>query len=113
MANKTQQLTVADLEAAKKKHEKMADLNCPYDRIFTIAATCIGIVEEMVKLDTKGVEYLPWQDQIDLEDEHALVDGAVGEVIVDERHCQNIRFISGLTQVHHKAVAAFGGGKTN
>lgn len=40
MANATKQLTVADLEAAKKREEHYGD---------HIAATCIGIVEELVK----------------------------------------------------------------
>lgn len=49
MANETKQLTVADLEAAKERHEKMANINAPHNEVFNIAATCIGIVEEMVK----------------------------------------------------------------
>ena len=52
MANEMRQLTVADLEAAKDWHtSESADLRHheKSHKMHSIAATCIGIVEEMMK----------------------------------------------------------------
>ena len=56
MANPTQQLTVADLEAAKMKLDGFAHgaVGSCNPQTFDIAATCIGIVEEILKCHKKG-----------------------------------------------------------
>lgn len=98
MSNQTKQLTVADLEAARMCYTSD-----------TIAATCIKLIEEMLKCSapfTKG----KWQFTADAETQECFVSDEHTEPIAsgiviphDAMH------IAELHNLWLKAVAAFGG----
>lgn len=109
MANQNQQLTVADLEVAKERHEKMASINAPHNEMFNIAATCIGIVEEMVKCSAPFTQG-KWQFTADAGTQECFVSDECTEPIAsgiviphDAMH------IAELHNLWLKAFAAFGG----
>lgn len=102
MANETKQLTVADLEAAKKREEHYGD---------HIAATCIGIVEEMVKFEYSNIKITDkWITvQTSFDDEQFLVNTEDECGVCDYMTDVTASHIVALHNLWLKAVAAFGG----
>lgn len=111
MANTTQQLTVADLEAAKERHERMANINAPHNELFIIAATCIGIVEEMVKLDSIKSN-TEWHRYVHDDSPASKQGGMVADKQVLLGQFSRAEYAVHCATLHNlwlKAVAAFGG----
>lgn len=109
----TKQLTVADLEAAKDRikantRDIESLLGTPLEVDMDIAATCIGIVEEMVKLEGSTISDCEWQTSQKQKEIIAksmngnLSFGADVPYLTREYVCQ-------LNNLRLKAVAAFGG----
>lgn len=106
-------MTVADLEAAKNRiaedaHYVEAIIGTPLDADMHIAATCIGIVEEMVKCSESTITGYKWIEGKEDGNIVALTeDGrifvATGVPIMTRPH------IVALHNLWLKVVAAFGG----
>ena len=108
MSNQTKQLTVADLEEAKERHEKMANINAPHNEIFNIAATCIGIVKEIVKCQWPNADD-PNEWYHDANQNEVIDEKSGEEVFCDPHYMIDADHIVALHNIWIKAVAAFGG----
>ena len=117
MSNQTKQLTVADLEAAKKymeaceKSDKEVSEKNLIAKLDHVAATCIGIVEEMVKCVKPSREVCsPYRCSEMCEDTtFDLQDDSGWEVGQKFLYREDAEHLVALHNLWLKAVAAFGG----